>query len=158
VRYPREKGRVEILAMRIYLENCCFNRPFDSQSQVRVRLETEAKLRIQERVVSGELELAWSYILDYENAANPFEEKRTAISLWRALAIVDIVETPALLENARSLVALGLRSKDALHVACAVEAGCEYFVTTDDILLKKLSRYTRISAVDPTAFVRSTEP
>jgi len=56
------------------------------------------------------------------------------------------------------LVALGLRSKDALHVACAVEAGCEYFVTTDDILLKKLSRYTRISAVDPTAFVRSTEP
>jgi len=59
--------------MRIYLDNCCFNRPFDSQSQVRVRLETEAKLRIQERVVSGELELAWSYILDYENAANPFE-------------------------------------------------------------------------------------
>ena len=144
--------------MRIYLDNCCFNRPFDSQGQVRVRLETEAKLRIQERVVSGEIELAWSYMLDYENAANPFEERRTAVSLWRTLAIVDIVETPALLENARSLVALGLRSKDALHVACAVEAGCEYFVTTDDILLKKLSRYTRILTVDPTAFVRSTEP
>lgn len=144
--------------MRIYLDNCCFNRPFDSQGQVRVRLETEAKLRIQERVASGEIELAWSYMLDYENAANPFEERRTAVSLWRNLAIVDIVETPALLENARSLVALGLRSKDALHVACAVEAGCEYFVTTDDILLKKLSRYTRILTVDPTAFVRSTEP
>jgi predicted nucleic acid-binding protein len=144
--------------MRIYLDNCCFNRPFDSQGQVRVRLETEAKLRIQERVVSGEIELAWSYMLDYENSANPFEERRTAVRLWRNLAIVDVSETPALLENARSLVALGLRSKDAIHVACAVEAGCEYFVTTDDILLKKLSRYTRILAVDPTAFVRSTEP
>jgi|SRR6478609_3172219 len=144
--------------MRIYLDNCCFNRPFDSQSQVRIRLETEAKLRIQERIVSGEIELAWSYMLDYENSANPFEERRTAVSLWRAFSAVDIIETPTLLENARSLAGLGLRSKDALHVACAVEAECEYFVTTDDILLKKLSRYTRILAVDPTAFVRSTEP
>ena len=46
--------------MRVYLDNCCFNRPFDSQAQARVRLETEAKLRIQERVVAGEIELAWS--------------------------------------------------------------------------------------------------
>lgn len=143
--------------MRIYLDNCCFNRPFDSQVQPRIRLETEAKLRIQERVVTGEIELAWSYLLDYENAANPFEERRTTVSSWRARAIVDVVESPALLEKARSLVARGLRSKDALHVACAVEAGCDYFVTTDDSLLRKLSGYTPILAVDPTAFVRNTE-
>ena len=144
--------------MRIYLDNCCFNRPFDSQIQVRVRLETEAKLRIQERVVAGEIELAWSYILDLENAANPFEERRAAVGMWRRRGVVDVEETPDLLDNARSLAALGIQSKDALHVACAVEAGCDYFVTTDDALLKKLSGYTQIVAVDPTAFVRSTEP
>jgi predicted nucleic acid-binding protein len=71
---------------------------------------------------------------------------------------VDVIESPLLLENAKVLVALGIQSKDALHVACAVEADCDYFVTTDDNLLKKLARYNRISAVDPTAFVRSTEP
>jgi predicted nucleic acid-binding protein len=144
--------------MRIYLDNCCFNRPFDGQAHLRVRLETEAKLHIQEQVVAGKFELVWSYILDYENAANPFEERRAAVGSWRARSAVYIVETPSLLDNAKSLVVLGIRSKDALHVACAVEAGCEYFVTTDDALLKKLARYTQISAVDPTAFVRSTEP
>ena len=144
--------------MRIYMDNCCFNRPFDGQSQTRVRLETEAKLRIQERVVAGEIELAWSYILDFENAANPFEERHTSIALWRQRSAPDIDESPSLLENARTLVGLGLRSKDALHVACAVEAGCDYFITTDDILLKKLAKYDQIMAVDPTAFVRSTEP
>jgi len=144
--------------MRVYMDNCCFNRPFDAQVQTRVRLETEAKLRIQERVVAGELELAWSYILDYENAANPFDERRAAISSWRRRAVVDVDETPDLLENAKSLVALGVRSKDALHVASAVQADCAYFITTDDNLLKKLSSYTRILAVDPTAFVRTTEP
>jgi predicted nucleic acid-binding protein len=144
--------------MRIYLDNCCFNRPFDSQSHLRVRLETEAKLRIQERIVSGEIELAWSYILDYENAANPFEERRTAIRAWRKRSAVNVIETPDLLENAKLLAGLGLRSNDALHVACAIAAECNHFITTDDTLLKKLSRYNGISAVDPTTFVRSTEP
>ena len=33
--------------MRVYLDNCCYNRPFDEQDQLSVRLETEAKLYIQ---------------------------------------------------------------------------------------------------------------
>jgi len=36
--------------MRIYLDNCVFNRPFDDQSHLRVRLEPEAKLYIQSRI------------------------------------------------------------------------------------------------------------
>jgi predicted nucleic acid-binding protein len=139
------------------MDNCCFNRPFDDQGHARVRLETEAKLRIQERIVEGEIELAWSFILDFENAANPFEERRAAVGLWARRAVVDIEETPELLERARSLAASGIRTKDALHVASAVEARCDYFVTTDDILLKRLSGYTEIVVLDPTAFVRSTE-
>ena len=58
--------------MRIYLDNCCFNRPFDDQGQIRVRLETEAKLCIQENIRGGALELAWSYIIDSENGSEPF--------------------------------------------------------------------------------------
>jgi hypothetical protein len=30
--------------VRVYLDNCCFNRPFDDQRQTRVRLEAEVKL------------------------------------------------------------------------------------------------------------------
>jgi len=31
---------------RLYLDNCCFNRPFDNQKQLKIKLETEAKLFI----------------------------------------------------------------------------------------------------------------
>jgi predicted nucleic acid-binding protein len=144
--------------MRVDLDNCCFNRPFDDQSQARIRIETEAKLRIQERVVAGEIELVWSYTLELENAANPFEERRAAVRRWRTHASVDVMETPEIVQEARSLAGLGLHSKDALHVACAAAAGCAYFITTDDALLRKLVGYGRIVAVDPTAFVRRTEP
>ena len=52
-----------LMNMKIYLDNCCFNRPFDDQSQIRIRLESEAKLTIQELIQTGELSLVWSYIL-----------------------------------------------------------------------------------------------
>ena len=57
--------------MLIYLDNCCFNRPFDNQKQIRIRIETEAKLFIQEEILPGKFLLAWTYILDYENASKP---------------------------------------------------------------------------------------
>ena len=56
---------------RLYLDNCCFNRPFDNQEQVKIRLETEAKLFIQQEILAGKYELVWSYILEYENELNP---------------------------------------------------------------------------------------
>ena len=66
--------------MRIYLDNCCYNRPYDDQLQMRIHLDTEAKLHIQDMVKNNELELVTSYMLDYENAKNRFWHKRQAIS------------------------------------------------------------------------------
>ena len=140
--------------MRIYLDNCCFNRPFDDQKQTRIRLEAEAKLCIQEHVRDGRLELVWSYILDFENEANPFEERRTTISAWRQYATVDMEETPAILQQANSLVGVGLKAKDALHLSCAILGGCACFVTTDDAILKRGKDVESIAIIDPTSFVR----
>jgi hypothetical protein len=39
--------------MRVYLDNCCYNSPFDEQAQLRVRLETEAKMEIQSQMRIG---------------------------------------------------------------------------------------------------------
>ena len=78
--------------MRIYLDNCCFNRPYDDQSQLRIQLETEAKLRIQENVRSNLYTLIWSYILDYENNKNMFRERKEQIEQWRRYSTIDIEE------------------------------------------------------------------
>ena len=65
--------------MRIYLDNCCYNRPYDDQAQTRIYIETQAKLDIQNQIRKGQLDLASSYILEAENAANPFDRKRKDI-------------------------------------------------------------------------------
>jgi hypothetical protein len=94
--------------MRVYLDNCCFNRPFDDQRHLRIRLETEAKLTIQEAVWSGAIQLAWSYILDFENMNNPFEERRKAVRGWKAYATVDCVETTCIKATAGAFAQTGL--------------------------------------------------
>ena len=139
--------------MRIYLDNCCFNRPFDNQIPIRIKLETEAKLYIQEEVMNGSIELVWSYILQYENSQNPFEYRRNAVNLWKKIATIEIIEDGEILILAKDLISFGIKGKDALHVACAIKAKCDFFLTTDDLLTKKLSKYNKIRIMNPVEFI-----
>lgn len=143
--------------MRLYLDNCALNRPFDDQSQIRVRLESEAKLYIQDKIKKRRVELIWSYILDIENDQNPFEEKRRAIERWKTLAVVDIAASKGLIEKARELEAVGIKAKDALHVASAIAGKADYFITTDDRLLKKLSASQEVKAANPVDVAGETD-
>ena len=72
--------------MKIYLDMCTLNRPFDNQEQMKIRLETEAKLHLQAGIREKRYALVWSYMLDYENSENPYDEKRNAIALWKNIA------------------------------------------------------------------------
>jgi len=139
--------------MLIYLDNCCFNRPFDDQLQIKIGLETEAKLVIQDRIKIGDFSLAWSYILDYENSENPFPERKETIHCWREFASTDTDESDLILEIAEILHKMGIKAKDALHVACAVIQKCDYFITTDRFLIKKLVKFEKIKVVNPLDFV-----
>jgi len=47
--------------MRIYLDNCCFNRPFDDQSGLIVFLETKSKLAIQRMIKDKKLSEPFDY-------------------------------------------------------------------------------------------------
>lgn len=135
--------------IRIYLDNCCFNRPFDGQQLIKIRLETEAKLHIQTQVLGKKLQLVWSYMLDYENAANPYPERRHAIADWRKHATLDIDPSHNLVEYAEQVQTVGIKPKDALHIACAVEGECSYFVTTDKGILNKAEKVTGICILSP---------
>lgn len=57
--------------MKLYLDNCCYNRPYDMQFEFKVSMETRAKLHIQEEIRAGKYELVGSYMLQYENSKNP---------------------------------------------------------------------------------------
>ena len=140
--------------MRVYLDNCTFNRPFDDQSLIRNRLEAEAKLFIQDKIKNGLIELSWSYILEFENSENPFSHRREAIEPWRDLAITNITANTTVLHKAQYLrTKYELKAKDALHVASAIVSTAATFITTDDKILSKLNNYHEIEVLSPLEFI-----
>jgi predicted nucleic acid-binding protein len=138
--------------LRVYLDNCCYNRPYDNQNNIINRVETEAKLAIQYFIRQEKLELVWSFVLEFENDANPFGVRRSQIEEWQNLAVVDCVLCDEIAEKAEQLMQLELRQKDAGHVACAIFANADYFITTDKKILNKA--VTEIVCVNPIDFLR----
>ena len=121
----------------IYLDVCCWNRPFDDQSQNRVRLEAEAVLSILELAEEGKLEVAGSHIIDDELSQMPDDERREKVELLLTLAASHISLTPAIERRAMELHEWNIAALDALHLASAEGARADFFLTTDDALLRK---------------------
>lgn len=143
---------------KIYMDNCCFNRPFDNQSSETISLETKAKLFVQEKIRNGEITLIWSFMLTYENSENPFDERRDAIIQWKELSTQnldpdnDIKELAIKYQND-----LKLKPKDAIHLACAVHSGCDYLLTTDRQFVNNSVSLNRIKVLNPLDFIRIWE-
>ena len=136
--------------MRIYLDTCALNRPFDDQSIDRIKIESEAVAAILESIRSHSLELVWSSAIDYENGRSPVTERREAVSQWRVFSLIEIAINENVEHFARDLLKWGIDKLDAIHIGSAVIGKADYFVTTDDRILKKASKITEIQIVNPT--------
>lgn len=142
--------------IRIYLDNCCFNRPYDNQEQISIRLESEAKLELQSRVKRGVILLAWSFMLDYENSLNIESEKKKNIYEWQKFAESYFIGSDKTRVIAGALADKGFSIKDAVHIACAIESNCDYFITTDKDICRLKNKVTELKIVSPIEYFSET--
>jgi predicted nucleic acid-binding protein len=143
--------------IRVYLDNCAYNRPFDDKDQMTIKMESEAKLKIQENIRKGVYELIWSYMNKYENNDNPYDEKREAIGVWGQIATHICLPNERILEKGIEIQQMTIKPKDSLNLACAIKSGCRYFITTDKALLKKAGLLSEIEIINPIDFIRNEE-
>ena len=66
--------------------------------------------------------------------------------------LLNIIENEEILSKAEEYQKNGLKSLDSLHVACAVYAKCDVFITTDKGILKK--KIDDIKVLNPIDFMR----
>lgn len=122
--------------MRLYLDLCVYNRPFDYQGQERVALETSAFIYILEVVEKGACTLIASEALVYENNRNPDEQRKIRVASYFHLAREFIKIYSSDLERVKSLKGLGFSDLDALHITLAERSSVDYFITCDDEIVK----------------------
>ena len=133
--------------MRVYFDICCYNRRFDDKSIGEISLEYQDMIEIQKEIVIGNIELVTSFMLHYENYQKKDIRKRNNIDFfiknYRKIYI-GIENIDKLSEEVKIIVKSGIKEKDAYHIASAILADCDYFVTVDKRLLKYSNEHIKI--------------
>ena len=124
----------------IYLDCCCLNRPFNDQTQERIRREAEAILEIIGRCWTGEWTWIASVVLYVEIAQILDSNLRAKLEelggfAWSTIAVDESIDS-----RADALESLGFHRLDALHLAVAEHGGATVLLTVDDRLLKRAKR------------------
>lgn len=126
--------------MKIYLDACCLNRPFDDQRQPRIRLESEAILLILQKLHQREWEWAASEVLMYELGQTVDVERKERLLLLAGQSHQVVENNEKILKRAEKLEVSGFGSYDAIHLASAEQARVDVFLTTDDGIEKIANR------------------
>jgi predicted nucleic acid-binding protein len=143
--------------MKIYLDACCFNRPFDEQRSDRIIFETNAIILIFRRIDSGELDLMGSDVLVDEIEQTPLIKKR--LKLFELLNKVNlyIALNNDIINRGKELEMYKLKPHDALHIASAEFGNADIFLTVDDNILNKYNNnpdFFHVKITNPFNFVK----
>ena len=137
----------------IYLDVCVLCRPFDDQTYLRIRLETEAVNLILSKVKNEDYRLIVSPIHREEiKAISEIFEKIDLQERLKTLGKSIKVDLASARKRAEELCDLNFGVADAAHIAFAEQSGAE-FISCDDSLIKRCSRHNiKIWCGNPVAF------
>ena len=147
-------GTITPEVLRIYMDLCCLNRPFDDISQDRVYLEAEAVLSIISHCEKGKWILVSSGAIDIELSKLPDVDRYEQIQALYAVASERIRLTEQIAKKAAFFQQNGLKPFDSLHLALAEIGEADVFLTTDDRLVRTAKRFDlRVRIANPVSWL-----
>ncbi len=143
--------------LKLYLDSCVYNRPFDYQGQDTVSIETDIFIYILERIENNFYELIVSEALLYENSKNPYYDRRDKIFSYFNLSGKFIKIEEEDIERAKFLNNVGFSRIDALHIALAEKAGVSYFITCDNGIIKTYKKHKKSVRIEIVSLIEFLE-
>ena len=141
--------------MKIYLDCCSIQRPFDDRSQPRIAVEAEAILVVLALCESNQLELISSdaLLLEIDQIPDPIPKEDAMEIISLAGQTVELTSEIEIL--AREFGVSGIKTLDALHLAFASFSRVDYFCTCDDKFIRKAKNLGNLNTkvVSPTELV-----
>lgn len=146
--------------IRLYLDTCCYSRPSDDQTQLRVMRESEAILDTLERATRGEWTIIGSDAVQQELAAIRDPDRRIGAESLAGFAGEHVHLDEDQHRRGEALERMGLRGYDSLHIACAEAAGADALLTTDDALIRRarrLQHHLAVRVANPVSWLEEIE-
>ncbi len=134
--------------MKIYLDNCCYNRLLDDRSYPKIYYERNSVMLILEFVEKGEVDLVGSQMLvrEIEDTQDPY--RKSVLQMIYGLCKDEIQINGAVLDRAEEIRhSTNIKYKDSIHLACAEAVKADALLTTDEKFLRNCNRikiFTRV--------------
>ena len=126
---------------RVYMDSCCFNRPFDDLSDAMVYMESEAVLAIIDLQERGNSVICGSDVLvDELNRITDKIRFEKVMALYTSSTSNSIELCESIINRASELIKESVKPLDALHVASAEYEEVDVFLSTDKKLLNASKR------------------
>lgn len=141
--------------LKIYLDNCCYNRPFDDLKQEKISLESNAIESIFANKVNKKIEIYKSMAIEFELSKIKNDNKRRQVEdLLDSMDLIEIEYSQAIKKRAIELTKYNIKDMDALHIAFAESKNIDYFITTDRLLINASKRAKlNIKVINPVEFI-----
>jgi predicted nucleic acid-binding protein len=146
--------------MRTYLDLCSIQRPLDTKSHLRIIMEAEAILGVLAQAEAGRLSLVASDAHAFEIGRNPHPVRKRYAQEAVAKAAEYVQADEAIAQRAREYDRAGIKALDALHLACAVISGVDFFCTCDDRFYRRAKQLDTgtTTVVTPLELIQEIEP
>ena len=140
---------------RIYMDTCCFSRPYDDLSNAMIRMESEAIISIIDKCEQHDLMIYGSDVLLDEISRMTDKVKSEKIMMMYFSATTSSFELcEDIINRASDLIAKGIKPFDALHIASAEHVKADAFLSTDKRLLNAAKRIgLNIKAYNPVTWL-----
>ena len=139
----------------LYLDTCTLNRLTDDLSQPRLFAEAGAVRTIFTLIQAQQVRWIASTLLAHEISRNPNPYKRVFASSLLPAQQELVAPLDSTITRATHLAQQGLTAADALHLALAEEAHADWFVSTDDRLLRRTANRMQLpECINPVDWLR----
>lgn len=141
--------------LKLYLDNCCYNRPFDDLEQEKINIEANAIENIFRKHINKEVEIYKSMAIDFEISKIKSDNKRRQVEdLYDAMELIEIDYSEEIKQIAIELRQYNIKDMDSLHLAFAESNDIDYFITTDRLLINASKRANlKIKVINPIKFI-----
>ena len=141
--------------LKLYLDNCCYSRPFDDIKQEKVNLEANAIENIFRKHINKEVKIYGSMAINFEISKIKLDNKRRQVEdLYDAMELTIINYSKEIKQRATELRQYNIKDMDSLHLAFAESKNIDYFITTDRLLINASKRANlKIKVINPIEFI-----
>lgn len=135
--------------LKIYLDNCCYNRLFDDRSYSQIYYDRNSILLILELAEKSAISIIGSQMLVRElNDITDSFRLETLQIIYQSLCSQEVHIDEKILDRAEQIRhASNIKYKDSIHLACAEAAHADVLLTTDKKFLNNCRRIETFTEV-----------